>query len=220
MTKTVASPRNSTNLQEQAITGLTEYCSAVPVEPSIPIAGKVLPSSTLVVPRNGENDIGKGAVNDSADITVRSAVCLADLDAIESLVNHWANLGENLPRERSEIIDGIGSFVVCEEQGKVTGCASLHLYDSRLAEIRSLGVYEGAQRRGQGKALVAHLVEKARQMAIEKVFVLTRVPEFFERQGFVLTSRARLPEKTKKDCERCPRQHCCDEVALEVCFEQ
>lgn len=65
-----------------------------------------------------------------------------------------------------------------------------------------------------------HLLEKARQMAIQKVFVLTRVPEFFMKQGFVPTSKTLLPEKVMKDCDRCPRQHACDEVALEVRLDQ
>jgi len=219
MAKTVASPGNDTKSQKQAIIGLADHGYVPPSEPSIASQVIIPPSSTLAGPRQSRNAVGREAEYYSADIKVRSA-CLADLDAIESMVQYWAELGENLPREQHEIVRDIGSFVVFEEQEGVTGCASLHAYDSRLAEIRSLGVYPGAQRRGQGKALVDHLVEKARQMAIQKVFVLTRVPEFFKKQGFILTSRVLLPEKIMKDCERCTRQHECDEVALEVCFEQ
>lgn len=34
--------------------------------------------------------------------------------------------------------------------------------------------------------------------------------------GFTMTSKALLPEKVMKDCDLCPRQHACDEVALEI----
>lgn len=145
---------------------------------------------------------------------------LTDVESLEGMVAYWANMGENLPRSRNELIRDIGSFAVSEHQGEVTGCASLYVYDSGLAEIRSLGVEAGWQGQGQGKAIVNYLVEKAQQMAIEKVFVLTRNPEFFMKLHFVPTSKTLLPEKVLKDCEQCPRQLACDEVALEINLEQ
>ncbi|WP_087020243.1 argininosuccinate lyase [Thaumasiovibrio subtropicus] len=155
----------------------------------------------------------------SPAVKVRGAR-LTDLDAIEGMVAYWSNLGENLPRKRNELVRDIGSFAVTEHQGTVTGCASLYVYDSGLAEVRSLGIEAGWQGQGQGSAVVAHLLDKAKQMAIKKVFVLTRVPEFFMKQNFVPTSKTLLPEKVMKDCERCPRQHACDEVALEVNLDE
>jgi len=152
---------------------------------------------------------------DASGVKVRAAR-LTDIDALEGMVTYWAGLGENLPRSRNELVRDIGSFAVAEHHGEVTGCASLYVYDSGLAEIRSLGVEAGWQHQGQGSAIVQHLVDKARQMAIKKVFVLTRVPEFFMKQTFIPTSKTLLPEKVLKDCEQCPRQHACDEVALEI----
>lgn len=155
----------------------------------------------------------------SPQVKIRAAR-LTDLDAIEGMVSYWANLGENLPRNRNELVRDVGSFAVTEQHGEVTGCASLYVYDSGLAEIRSLGVEAGWQNQGQGAALVQHMLRKASQMAISRVFVLTRVPEFFMKQGFCATSKALLPEKVMKDCDRCPRQHACDEVALEIVLDQ
>ncbi|KAE8176881.1 argininosuccinate lyase [Photobacterium carnosum] len=155
----------------------------------------------------------------SPNVKVRGAR-LTDLDAIEGMVVYWAGLGENLPRNRNELVRDIGSFAVAENHGVVTGCASLYVYDSGLAEIRSLGVEAGWQQQGQGKAIVEHLLDKATQMAIKKVFVLTRVPEFFMKRGFTPTSKTLLPEKVMKDCERCLRQHACDEVALDVLLDK
>ncbi|MEZ9298287.1 argininosuccinate lyase [Vibrio splendidus] len=152
---------------------------------------------------------------DTSIVKVRSAR-LTDIEALEGMVAYWANMGENLPRSRNELVRDIGSFAVAEHHGEVTGCASLYVYDSGLAEIRSLGVEAGWQGQGQGTAIVQHLVEKARQMAIKKVFVLTRTPEFFMKHDFLPTSKSLLPEKVLKDCDQCPRQHACDEVALEV----
>ncbi|ODX38883.1 argininosuccinate lyase [Vibrio parahaemolyticus] len=155
------------------------------------------------------------AQRDSSAVKVRPAR-LTDIETLEGMVAYWANMGENLPRSRNELVRDIGSFAVAEHHGEVTGCASLYVYDSGLAEIRSLGIEAGWQGQGQGSAIVNYLVDKARQMAIKKVFVLTRTPEFFMKQSFLPTSKSLLPEKVLKDCDPCPRQHACDEVALEI----
>jgi argininosuccinate lyase/amino-acid N-acetyltransferase len=158
---------------------------------------------------------GRLIKRDASAVNVRPAR-LTDIESLEGMVAYWANMGENLPRSRSELVRDIGSFAVAEHNGEITGCASLYVYDSGLAEVRSLGVEAGWQGQGQGSAIVQYLVEKARQMAIKKVFVLTRTPEFFMKQSFLPTSKSLLPEKVLKDCDQCPRQHACDEVALEV----
>ncbi|SHO57713.1 argininosuccinate lyase [Vibrio quintilis] len=174
--------------------------------------GGVSPAQVAHAVEQAENRLGQRNVN---AVKVRPAR-LTDIEALEGMVAYWANLGENLPRSRSELIRDIGSFAVAEHHGQVTGCASLYVYDSGLAEIRSLGIEAGWQGQGQGKAIVSYLVDKARQMAIKKVFVLTRTPEFFMKLDFLPTSKMLLPEKVLKDCDQCPRQHACDEVALET----
>ncbi len=174
--------------------------------------GGVAPQQVAYAVDQAEQRLSK---RDAMSVKVRPAR-LTDIETLEGMVTYWANMGENLPRSRNEIVRDIGSFAVAENHGEITGCASLYVYDSGLAEIRSLGVEAGWQGQGQGTAIVQYLVEKARQMAIKKVFVLTRTPEFFMKLDFIPTSKTLLPEKVLKDCEMCPRQHACDEVALEV----
>lgn len=152
-----------------------------------------------------------------AGITARAAR-LTDLDAIEKVVTYWSDAGENLPRPRNELVQAIGEFSVSEHLGEVKGCASLYVYDTGLAEIRSLSIEKDFHGLGQGRALVEHLLKRAEKLAINRLFVLTRVPEFFMKLGFSPTSKAMLPEKVMKDCDACPRQLACDEVALEFLF--
>ncbi|MDW3139321.1 amino-acid acetyltransferase, partial [Vibrio sp. 1288] len=76
------------------------------------------------------------AQRDSSAVKVRPAR-LTDIETLEGMVAYWANMGENLPRSRNELVRDIGSFAVAEHHGEVTGCASLYVYDSGLAEIRS-----------------------------------------------------------------------------------
>ncbi len=159
------------------------------------------------------------AAQQQQHIQVRDAH-LGDIGAILDLVQHWAGAGENLPRAKDDIVHSINEFAVTEVNGKVMGCASLYIYTTGLAEIRSLGVNPKTEVRGQGRMLVAYLLKKARLLQLNRVIVLTRVPDFFEQQGFRYCSKDTLPEKVMKDCEICPRLANCDELAMEYHLEQ
>src|SRR3989442_236930 len=67
---------------------------------------------------------------------------------------------------------------------------------------------------GLGRALLEALLTQARDHGLARVFALTRKPEFFLRLGFVPAEKEQFPEKVWADCARCPRQNCCDEIAV------
>ena len=67
---------------------------------------------------------------------------------------------------------------------------------------------------GLGRALVEALVAEARALGLCVVLALTRKPVFFFRLGFEPAERESFPLKVWADCQRCPRQHSCDEVAV------
>ena len=147
------------------------------------------------------------------EIEVRKAT-VADLVEIKRLVDLWADAGENLPRSEEEILHSIGEFAVATENGAVVGCGALWLYTPTLAEIRSVGVDPSCHGGGVGSRIIEHLATTAEALRIERVFVLTRVPRFFERLKFRTVSVNGLPEKILKDCARCPKKHDCDEIAM------
>ena len=128
---------------------------------------------------------------EKANFTVRQAT-LADVDSLMDMIEYWAKQGQNLPRKRNDIIRGIQTFAVCVKDEKVVGCACLYVYDSGLAEIRSLGVSPVIQRQGQGRAIVNYLLKRASKMFIQRVFVLTRSPEFFSKVGFQKTVKSAM----------------------------
>ncbi|GLS83537.1 argininosuccinate lyase [Paraferrimonas haliotis] len=140
---------------------------------------------------------------------------LSDVNDITRIVSHWTDLGETLPRSRDDVLRDILDFAVADNGNKVVGCASLYIYGTGLAELRSVGIDEEHQGRGQGKALVDYMLNKARELELNRLIVLTRAPEFFAKMGFVDTDKDSLPEKVMKDCELCPRQDACDEIAME-----
>ncbi|UAA38666.1 argininosuccinate lyase [Paraneptunicella aestuarii] len=150
----------------------------------------------------------------AAVMSVRRAK-MTDVEAIEHIVNYWSEKGETLPRTRYSIVHDIQNFVVAELDGKVIGCACLYIYQTGLAEVRSVGVLKEAQGHGQGKAMVQYLLEQARHIELQRVIVLTRAPKFFEKLGFAHTPMDSLPEKVIKDCDICPKKNACDEVSMD-----
>lgn len=161
---------------------------------------------------------GRLAARDTSGIIIRPAR-ITDIERIASMVNHWAEKGENLPRDKADLVESVNEFFVTELEGKVTGCASVHIYDTGLAEIRSLGIEPGYEGRGQGSALVDLLVKRSEKLAIKRLFVLTRMPDFFMKLGFSPESKSTMPEKVLKDCAMFVSQHATDQKALELNYK-
>ncbi|GHF02330.1 argininosuccinate lyase [Thalassotalea profundi] len=150
----------------------------------------------------------------AAALSVRRAR-MTDVDSIFNLTTYWADKGEILPRSRDNIIHDIQNFVVAEIDGDVVGCASLYIYQTGLAEIRSVVVEENAHRQGQGQALVQYLLGFAHQMQLEKIIVLTYIPTYFKKLGFNLIDKASLADNIIEDSEPSPHKDPADEVAME-----
>ena len=138
---------------------------------------------------------------------------LPDARQIHDLIATYSGDGTVLPRTLAEICENVRDFTVLEE-GRIIGCGALHLYGTHLAEIRSITVAPGNQRRGGGTLLVRALLIEARRHRVGCVCLFTRKPEFFNRLGFRMAQREDLPDKLYKDCCACPRHHCCDEFAM------
>ncbi len=151
-------------------------------------------------------------------IVIRTAN-VEDIDRIQTMVNYWAEKGENLPRDKSDLAKSIDEFVVTELDGIVTGCGSVHIYDTGLAEIRSIGIEPGYEGRGQGSAIVELLVNRSEKLAIKRLFALTRMPDFFMKLGFSPESKATMPEKVLKDCAMFVSEHANSEKALELNYK-
>jgi argininosuccinate lyase/amino-acid N-acetyltransferase len=150
----------------------------------------------------------------AAAMSVRRAR-MSDVDSIFSLVNFWADKGEILPRTRDNIIHDIQNFVVAEVEGKVVATASLYIYQTGLAEIRSVVVDINAQQQGQGTALVQYLLEFAYQMELQQIIVLTYIPNYFAQLGFSTIDKNALAENIIEDSEPSPHKDPADEVAME-----
>lgn len=137
-----------------------------------------------------------------------------DIEGLYSLIQSYADKGIMLPRSKSLLERQLADFTVALADGELVGCGSLCMLGKDLVEIRSLGLLEDFKGKGIGKKLVDQLVGEARQKEIPKIMALTYETGFFERNGFEVVDKAIFPEKVWTDCVHCPKQDCCDEIAV------
>ena len=82
------------------------------------------------------------------------------------------------------LYESVQDFWVAESDGGVVGCGALHVLWSDLGEVRTVAVAPEVKGRGIGHAIVQRLIEVARELDLERVFVHTFETEFFARHGF------------------------------------
>ncbi len=145
--------------------------------------------------------------------TLRRAT-VRDIPALLSLINAYASQQIMLPRTEFEMAENIRDFVVAYSGNVLIGCGALHFYSPVSAEVRSLAVSPKHKAGGVGRAIVETLEREARENDLESMFAFTYVPGFFRKLGFEEVTRDDLPLKAWKDCLKCPKFQCCDEIAM------
>ena len=107
----------------------------------------------------------------------------SDVPAIKHLVDTYAGrilLEKNLVT----LYEAVQEFWVAEIDGEVVGCGALHVLWADLGEVRTVAVAPEVRGRGSGHAIVDRLLEVARELQLQRLFVLTFETEFFARHGF------------------------------------
>jgi amino-acid N-acetyltransferase len=107
----------------------------------------------------------------------------SDVPTIKTLVDYYAGrilLEKNLVT----LYEAVQEFWVAEGDGEVVGCGALHVMWSDLGEVRTVAVHPKVKGHGVGHAIVDRLLEVARELQLQRVFVLTFETEFFGRHGF------------------------------------
>lgn len=115
-------------------------------------------------------------------VTVRRART-SDVPEIKRLVDTYAGrilLEKNLVT----LYESVQEFWVAEYDGRVVGCGALHVLWADLGEVRTVAVDPTVKGRGIGHEIVERLLRVARELELERVFVLTFETEFFGRHGF------------------------------------
>ncbi len=138
----------------------------------------------------------------------------SDVGRMQEMINGFADCDLMLHRSLSELYETVRDFFVVVEQGRVVGCAALHISWKNLAELKSLAVDEGSQGRGYGKGLIAACLEEAEELGIGNVFALTYVPDLFLKVEFAVVEKATLPRKVWTECVNCAKFPDCGEIAV------
>jgi amino-acid N-acetyltransferase len=140
---------------------------------------------------------------------------VGDVPAIHELIRTFAERKLMIRRSLGELYESIREFLVAtDDEGRVIGCAALHVFWEDLAELKCLAVSEATQGHGVGRNLVDACWDAARELEIKTVFTLTYVPDFFGRCGYHVIDKADLPHKIWNECVRCPLFPSCTETAL------
>ena len=109
----------------------------------------------------------------------------SDIGAIADLCGPLIQSRVLLGKERVELYESVQEFLVAEDSsGKVIGCGALHVMWEDLGEVRTLAIEESHQGRGIGKMILEHLLERAKNIGLRRIFCLTFEVEFFGKFGF------------------------------------
>jgi amino-acid N-acetyltransferase len=107
----------------------------------------------------------------------------SDVPAIKGLVDIYAGkilLEKNLVN----IYEAVQEFWVAELDDELIGCGALHVLWADLGEVRTVAVHPKVRGRGVGHLIVERLLDVARELRLQRIFVLTFEVEFFARHGF------------------------------------
>ncbi|HXZ63958.1 MAG TPA: amino-acid N-acetyltransferase [Streptosporangiaceae bacterium] len=129
------------------------------------------------------------------DYAVRRART-GDIRAIRALIDANVQSGRLLDKPTVTLYEDVQEFwVATTADAEIAGCGALHVIWEDLAEIRTLAVAAEHQGRGVGNLIVAALLETARELGVNRVFVLTFAVAFFQRHGFTeIVGQATSPE--------------------------
>ena len=139
---------------------------------------------------------------------------IKDIKQIQELINYYAKQELMLPRSLGELYENLRDFWVLEEAKKILGCCALHISWENLAEIKSLAVKKDRQKKGIGKKLIMACLKEARELDVQKIFVLTYKSAFFSKFGFRRIKHSLLPHKIWAECINCHKFPNCQEIAM------
>lgn len=143
---------------------------------------------------------------------------VSDIKDIHSILRNYAERGVLLGRSLSDLYDQVRDFYVSVDAEKniLTGICGLHICWDDIGEIRSLAVRDEYKGQSRGHDLVSACISEASDFGLNKLFVLTYVPDFFKKLNFKPVDKKVLPHKVWADCMNCIKFPDCDEEAMMI----
>ena len=155
-------------------------------------------SITGTLPCEIFSDLGSGTMIYSSDYGRIRAMKREDVTQVLSVMTPFIQKGILLPRTEKDLEQTYNDYIVFEIDGAVRACAALHIYDKTQAEIAAVAVDETYSHIGIGPKLVGYLIEKAKAINLESLFILTtQTADWFESLGFKESVLETLPPERK-----------------------
>lgn len=127
-----------------------------------------------------------------------------DVGPLSALLRPMEDEGVLVRRSRERLEMEVSRFFVVERDGLVIGCAALEAFeDARMGELYCVAIHPRYRESGRGEALLARIEERARELDLERLFVLTtRSAHFFQERGFTPATIRQLPPERRASYDR------------------
>ncbi len=144
------------------------------------------------------SDLGSGTMIYSQNYGHIRPMTQTDIPSVLSVMNPFIQKKILLPRTEKDLNARLADYIVYEIDGGIRATASLHVYDSKQAEIAGIAVDETFSNLGIGPKIVEYLIRQAKNKNLSSVFILTtQTSDWFEHLGFIPDKISSLPEERK-----------------------
>jgi len=155
-------------------------------------------NGTLLQELFSRDGIGTQIVMESAEQIRRATI--NDIGGILELIEPLEQQGILVRRSREQLEMEIDKFTVIQRDGTTIACAALYPFpEERIGEMACVAVHPDYRSSARGEVLLERVAAQARQMGLDKLFVLTtRSIHWFQERGFTPVEIDLLPESKKQ----------------------
>ncbi|EMH4163695.1 amino-acid N-acetyltransferase [Pluralibacter gergoviae] len=155
-------------------------------------------NGTLLQELFSRDGIGTQIVMESAEQIRRATI--NDIGGILELIQPLEQQGILVRRSREQLEMEIDKFTVIQRDGTTIACAALYPFpEERIGEMACVAVHPDYRSSARGEVLLERVAAQARQMGLDKLFVLTtRSIHWFQERGFTPVEIDLLPESKKQ----------------------
>ena len=142
---------------------------------------------------------GVGTLISSTPFEALRTATLDDIGGILELIKPLEQQGKLAKRSREKIEMEIADYIVLDIDGLIIGCMALHSDEQgQFGAIACLAVHPDYQGSPRGQRLFDHVCQKAKQLKLKKLFLLsTQTAHWFIERGFQPSTIDNLPESLK-----------------------
>lgn len=123
-----------------------------------------------------------------------------DVGGILELIKPLEETGVLVRRSREQLELEIDRFMLIERDGMIIGCSALYPYpEEKMGELACIAVHPDYVDNGRGGELLDAMQQRARQLGLKRLFVLTtQTTHWFRERGFTEGDIGTLPVKKRR----------------------